>query len=503
MSGARVSDGLERRLRRACAELDGSIRAGNPCRAEAYLASDTELAANSEVALELIYTEFTARQRCGEQLRIEEWYERFPQWRDDLARLIEIHELVRSTDGESHNQATHLPDDRSFWMSNELDLAGERIGQYELLEHIGRGGMGVVYKARQAGLGRIVAIKMILAYQATPQKRTRFRKEAETVARLHHPNIVQIHEVGEQGGCSYLSMEFVDGRSVDQELARSPLPARSAAKLVETLARAMHYAHGLGIVHRDLKPANVLLTRDRVPKITDFGLAKLLTQSSDPFTRADSNELPSGQVDLTATGQILGTPSYMAPEQTTGRSEAVGPATDVYALGAILYETLCGRAPFCGETPLDTLDQVRSHDPLPPRRLQPRVPRELEIICLKCLAKEPHKRYGTAEQLAEDLRRFQAGEPIEARPVAWWERGRKWAGPSSHGGGFDCCRCRRVDRHRVAVGTCGAESSGSGAGGRCRRDEPRSSRCRCECRNGRSRGRTTRTTTGRAAAVRA
>jgi eukaryotic-like serine/threonine-protein kinase len=283
---------------------------------------------------------------------------------------------------------------------------------YEILQELGRGGMGVVYQARQASLNRLVALKVILAgLHAGTEQRARFRIEAEAVARLQHSNIVQIHEVGEHDGQAYLALEFVDGSSLARRLAGSPLPPTAAARLVETLARAMYHAHQRGIVHRDLKPANVLLTADGIPKITDFGLAKRL----------------EGEGVTGSSGAILGTPSYMAPEQARGDSRQVGPAADIYALGAILYELLTGRTPFKAAMALETLQQVLHQEPVPPRRLQPGVPRDLETICLKCLHKEPARRYADAEALAEDLRRFQAGEPIRARPLGLAARGWKWA----------------------------------------------------------------------------
>jgi eukaryotic-like serine/threonine-protein kinase len=283
---------------------------------------------------------------------------------------------------------------------------------YELLGELGRGGMGVVYKARQTALKRLVALKMILAGgHAGAQDRARFRVEAEAIARLQHPHIVQIHEVGEHDGNPFFSLEFIDGGSLVQVLSGNPLPGPRAAGLVEALARAMHFAHQRGIVHRDLKPANVLMTADGQPKITDFGLAKQL-------------DTEDGQ---THSGAVMGTPSYMAPEQAEGRVREVGPLADVYALGAILYEVLTGRAPFKGPTVLDTLEQVRTRDPLPPGRLQPGVSRDLETIALKCLAKEPARRYASAGRLADDLRRFLDGVPIQARPTPLWERGLKWA----------------------------------------------------------------------------
>ncbi|HZT83779.1 MAG TPA: protein kinase [Gemmataceae bacterium] len=297
------------------------------------------------------------------------------------------------------------------------------VAGYDILEELGRGGMGVVYKAKQVGLDRLVALKMILAgAHAGPHELARFRSEAAAVARLQHPNIVQVYEVGEQEGRPYFSLEFVEGTSLAHALDGVPHPPRESARLIETVARAIHAAHQRGIIHRDLKPANVLLAASglaessplagAVPKITDFGLAK---------------QLGSTEIGHTRSGAIMGTPSYMAPEQAEGKGTDIGPASDVYALGAILYELLTGRPPFRGTTVMDTLDQVRHQDPVPPTRLQPKVPRDLETVCLKCLRKEPAKRYATAEALADDLRRFLHGEPVHARPVRGWERALKWA----------------------------------------------------------------------------
>jgi WD40 repeat protein len=282
---------------------------------------------------------------------------------------------------------------------------------YEIQAELGRGGMGVVYLARQVQLHRLVALKMILAgSHAGEHDLARFRTEAEAAARLQHPNIVQIHEIGEADGHPFFSLEFVEGGSLASQLDGTPLVASAAARLVETLARAIHVAHGQGIIHRDLKPANVLLTAAGAPKITDFGLAKKLDASAGP----------------TASGAVMGTPSYMAPEQARGQSKVIGPAADVYALGAILYECLTGRPPFKAATQLDTMLQVLSEEPVAVRQLQPKVPVDLETIALKCLQKEPSQRYGSAAALAEDLRRFQAGEPIAARPVGRLERLVKW-----------------------------------------------------------------------------
>jgi serine/threonine protein kinase len=269
---------------------------------------------------------------------------------------------------------------------------------YDILDVLGSGGMGVVYKARQKGLERTVAVKMILSGSgAGPKELARFRREAEAVARLAHPNIVQIYEVGGHEGRPFLALEYVGGGSLAGTLDGTPLPARRAAELVLALAHAVQHAHERGIVHRDLKPANVLLAEDGTPKVADFGLAKRL-----------------GDEGHTQTGTVVGSPSYMAPEQAAGQRE-VGPPADVYALGAILYECLAGRPPFKGESILETLEQVRAHEPVPPRTLQPKVPRDLEVICLKCLEKEPAHRYATAGDLADDLRRYLEGESISAR----------------------------------------------------------------------------------------
>jgi WD40 repeat protein len=289
--------------------------------------------------------------------------------------------------------------------------AGAAPPGYELLSELGRGGMGVVYKARHIQLDRVVALKMILAGgHASASESARFKDEAKAIARLQHPNIVQVHDVGEQGGLPYFSLEYCPGGSLDKKLAGTPLPSKEAAVLVEALAKAMHAAHEKGVVHRDLKPANVLLSADGTAKVTDFGLAKKLDEEG-----------------RTATGAVMGTPSYMAPEQAGGHGKRVGPAADVYALGAILYECLTGRPPFRAATTLDTILQVVSEEPASVRQLQPGVAADLETICHRCLQKEPARRYASALELAEDLRRFQAGEPIRARPTGWLERGVRWA----------------------------------------------------------------------------
>jgi serine/threonine protein kinase len=305
------------------------------------------------------------------------------------------------------------------------ELPRPQIPGYVILDELGRGGMGVVYKAQQVSLKRLVALKMILVGdRAGSEQLARFRAEAEAVAHLHHPNIVQIYEIGEHEGRPYLSLEFMDGGSLSQRLRSGPLALREASQLVEVLARAVQHAHQRGIVHRDLKPANILLMEDGTPKISDFGLAKRLEEE---------------QTGLTCSGSVIGTPSYMAPEQAEGKTDQIGPLVDVYALGAILYELLTGRPPFKAETVVETLHRVVHDDVTPPSRHQPKIDRDLETICLKALAKDAKQRYQSALLLAQDLERYLAGEPILARRESPYRR-----------------LLRKVRRNRLAVAaTCG------------------------------------------------
>jgi tetratricopeptide (TPR) repeat protein len=277
---------------------------------------------------------------------------------------------------------------------------------FEIIRELGRGGMGVVYLARQVKLNRLVALKMVLAGgHAGPKERLRFLQEAEAVAAVQHPGIVQVFEFGTCSDQPYFALEYCPGGSLAGKLSGTPLPPRPAAELIGQVARAVQAAHDRGIVHRDLKPDNVLFAADGTPKVTDFGLARK--------TESDSG--------LTATGAIMGTPSYMAPEQAAA-AKGVGPPADVWALGAILYECLTGRPPFKAATVIDTILQVTNADPVPPRQLQPNLPRDLDTICLKCLQKDPKRRYASAADVADDLRRYQAGDPIAARPVSSRER---------------------------------------------------------------------------------
>jgi serine/threonine-protein kinase len=286
---------------------------------------------------------------------------------------------------------------------DEEPPVAKEFGNYELLEEIGRGGMGIVYLARHSSLQKVVALKMILRGElATPEDRARFRTEARAAALLAHPNIVPVYDAGEHEGQAYFSMRFIEGQTLAALLARGPLRPRDAARYLVAIARAVHYAHEHGILHRDLKPSNILLDADDQPHITDFGLAKRVSAGASGAGR-------------TATGAIIGTPTYMAPEQVSNRRGTPSPASDVYSLGIILYEMLTGRPPFQAPTPVDTLLLVLDQDPVPPRLLNPGVDADLEMICLKCIQKEPDLRYRSAMALASDLEAYLHGEALTVR----------------------------------------------------------------------------------------
>ena len=326
--------------------------------------------------------------------------------------LTEVrHRLRRVRELEAEVEALFPTPGRGPTPGDPPDGRPPQLPGYDVQSILGRGGMGVVYEARHLRLNRLVALKMLIAgAYAGPPERARFQREAEAVAGLHHPNIVQVYDVGDHEGCPFFTMELLEGGSLAQALAGTPQPARQAAALLITLAEAVQAAHQAGIVHRDLKPANILLTADGTPKVADFGLARHF----------------EGEPALTLTGARIGTPSYMAPEQVSGKAGTIGPATDIYALGALLYEMLTGRPPFRGETAAETERQVIHDEPVSPSRLNTKVPRDLETICLKCLSKEPQRRYASAAALADDLRRFAEGRPIQARPVGWGERSWRW-----------------------------------------------------------------------------
>ncbi len=440
-------------------ELRAQWRGGHRVGIETLGAKFEQIAKHEEPLLDLIYHEVLTREEFGERPTVADFIPRFPQLAERLERLFVVHAAIEDDAwGDELEAAVESGASGVLQLNTEVEFGGGSSTEvdaaapsqkkwprlrrnsppadpppgYELLEEIGRGGMAVVFRARQQVLNRTVAIKMLLAGSvASDEVLARIQQEAQAVARLQHSGIVQIYEVGTHRGLPYLSLEFVPGGSLHDWLSGRPLPPQEAARIVEQLARSTHFAHERGIVHRDLKPSNVLLSEsppssqsgktvavaphdrgDSNPslrigvKISDFGLAKMLGSNSD----------------LTATGQVIGTPSYMAPEQASAATDDASPAQDIYSLGAILYELLTGRPPFRGATLFDTLEQVRSNEPVPPRHLQPRVPRDIETICLKCLEKQPQRRYASAQQLADDLLRFQQGDSIAARPASAVER---------------------------------------------------------------------------------
>jgi len=357
---------------------------------------------------ETVLVEYLRRVDKGEQIDQAQFIAEHAEFADELREYFE-------TAGQIERMAAPIEetldsDSPSTTSPPPLDVI-RYFGDYELLEEVARGGMGVVYKARQVKLNRIVAVKMILSgHLASEDDVKRFYTEAEAAANLEHPNIVPIYEVGEHNGQHYFSMGYIEGESLSQKLADGPLPPQEAANLVEQVAHAIDYAHQRGVLHRDLKPANVLIDSDSQPHVTDFGLAKRVESDSD----------------LTRTGQVLGTPSFMPPEQAAGRLDVVGPIADVYSLGAILYTLLAGRPPFQSANVLDTLKQVVEREPVSPRQLNPAASRDLETICLKCLEKSVARRYPTAGELAAELRRFLNDEPIHARPISRTARFWKW-----------------------------------------------------------------------------
>ncbi len=396
-------------------DLERQWQQGRQVKIEDYLQAYPEWGGRDAVPVDLIQAEYQARAQAGMAWAWDEVFERFPCQAEQLRRLTAPAQEQTSRGEPAYTSAAlrmggphHA--ERDDYGATAASSALPAVPGYQVLEVLGRGGMGVVYKARQQSLNRIVGLKMIRAgHEADPAQLARFHTEARAVAQLQHPNIVQIHEVGQHQGQAYFSLEFIEGGSLARKL-KTMLPApRQAAHLAETLARAIHFAHQRRIVHRDLKPGNILMTPDGVPKITDFGLAKNLEPQ------------PGRGEPLTRSGDILGTPSYMAPEQAAGNVRAIGPGTDIHALGAILYEMLTGRAPFAGKNAMETLQNVLGTDPVPPK-----VPRDLQTICMTCLHKDPGRRYGTALDLADDLQAFLAGEPIRARPATTGERLLKW-----------------------------------------------------------------------------
>ncbi len=331
----------------------------------------------------------------GDLMDLRSMYQDHPDLENELRRLFGTM-LVTDTAGASMDEGVTAPESQGRWRSLKLPV---EIGDYRLEQEIGRGGMGVVFRARQISLNRVVAVKMILRGRLASQTDTnRFLSEAKATAKLEHPNIVPVYEAGDIEGRAFFSMQLIEGPTLSDYVAAEPLKQRDAAKLVARIARAISYAHQQGVLHRDLKPSNILMTSNDVPLVTDFGLAKQI----------------DSQVDVTHTGMLLGTPAYMSPEQASGRTHLVGPGSDIYSLGCVLYYTLTGRNPFIADTPMDLVMQVIEQDPVSPRALRPRLDRDLEMIVIRCLQKPIDLRYETADALAEDLEAYLADEKVSA-----------------------------------------------------------------------------------------
>jgi serine/threonine protein kinase len=428
----------KKRIDSICAQFEAAWRTGRPDPAD-YCGggSDAEQAA---LLSELLFIDIECRRRQGDIPVVGDYLDRFAG-HEELIREVFLEIAADPPTRADLHQAQRTA--QSAGAGGAAPRRPPNVPGYEVLEELGRGGMGVVYRARHLALNRMVALKFILADRnASPRHCARFRREAEVVARLRHPNIVQIYDIGEVDGRPVLALEYAEGGSLRERLAGVPLEPRAAVLLLEPLARAVQHAHRQGVIHRDLKPANILLAvggdsvaegnrplpdrlpRDEylgeamvaapmtacIPKLTDFGLARLF-----------DSDLPGSE-----SGVAAGTPSYMAPEQAGGG--AVGPATDIWGLGANLYELLTGHPPFRAATAVETLRLVLTAAPIPPRQLNPKIPRDLETICLKCLQKDPAQRYASARELVQDLRSYLSGEPIHRpgqRP--WWERTWQWA----------------------------------------------------------------------------
>lgn len=394
----------ERLLRHACSMVEQLVQEGHSEAANIVLQENPDLARDSESAIEIIYAEFLALEESGRLPEPNLWLDRYPAHRQRLERLLKLHDLLSTEHPASAESVSnhHTSDERSA----EKDVSEQPFAKYILLDELGRGGMGIVYRARQEGLGRIVALKVLRSIDHHPKVRQRFQNEAQSVASLQHPNIVQVIEISLEPGKEFLSMEFLSGGSLDSKLSTNSWSNHEIAALIRTLARAIHYAHERGIIHRDLKPANILFTSEGTPKIVDFGLAKRVQD----------------EMRNTVTGSVLGTPCYMSPEQALGSDAKIGVATDIYSLGVILYQMLTKRLPFEGATAMETLRWIADRDCVPRSQYAPLIPRDLETICLKCLEKEPAARFESAQALAEDLDRFLDHLPINARRMSWMER---------------------------------------------------------------------------------
>ncbi len=392
------------RIDAICLEFEKELRQGDSPAIEAWIQS-WHSQEREALLRELLAIEMEYRQNAGEALAELDYQRRFSDSGAIVQLVLQEARAGTHRDSRQVSQETVAPHD-----SGASVPAIGIFGDYELLGEIARGGMGVVFKARQVSLNRIVAVKMILAGQlASKEAVERFQREARSAAQLDHPAIVAVFDVGTVDGQHYFSMGYVEGPSLADQLAGGPWVPADAARLMLQVAEAVHYAHEMGVIHRDLKPANILLDRDRRPRITDFGLARQTT--------AD---------ELTITGQLVGTPSYMPPEQASGESGLSRPTIDVYALGATLYALLTARPPFQAASVLDTLRLVQEQDAVPPRQLDATIPRDLETITLKCLEKNAVRRYSTARALADELDRFLSGKPILSRPIGrenGWDAG--------------------------------------------------------------------------------
>ncbi len=408
----------------ACDRFETAWRDGKEPQLESYLAGSSDHS-RRRLVRELLTMDLEFRLGRGERPQPDAYRVAVPDHSDVIEEVFAVldygvpiisssRDAGRIRESADSSVATALTVGNNLTkviLSPAVSTAMHTAG-YEVLGEIGRGGMGVVYLARKLTLNRLCAVKMILAGPHTgTATAARFRAEAEMIAKLQHPDVVQIYHVGEVEGLPFLELEYLPGGSLDKVLGGTPMSPADAARLVRTIALAIAQAHREGIIHRDLKPANILLDAAGNPKVADFGLAKLLDSDGG----------------LTKSRTVVGSPSYMAPEQAEGSSSQIGAATDVYALGAVLYELLTGRPPFHAPTAMETLAQVKSNDPVPPSHVQPGLPRDLETICLQCLQKAPARRYATAEALGEDLRRYLAGETIQARSTSIWERGLRWS----------------------------------------------------------------------------
>jgi tRNA A-37 threonylcarbamoyl transferase component Bud32 len=406
-----IGDDPEQQLRRACNELRERLRAGESCRSEDFLESRPSLSSNPIYAFELILTELSTRHELGQTLDPASWCSRFPRWRDQIDDWFRRQGLV--ADSVLHDPLTvKVEQPTADRTASAVPLVRARLGRYEVIDTLGRGAMGVVYKARDTLLGRIVALKTIRGGRlAQPEEIERFFQEARAAAKLHHPHVIPLYDFDVDQEQQYFTMAFAAGGSLVRRRELFGADPQATSALMEKIARAVHYLHSKGILHRDLKPGNIMLDERGEPLVSDFGLAKLLDVDAE----------------LTQVGTIVGTPAYMAPELATAQPGHATVRSDVWSLGVMLYELLTGQRPFAGQGGKEVAHSILLTDPVRPRTLCPRLDRALETVVLKCLEKKPEKRYGSAEELADDLGRWQRGEPIHARPAGWVERAWRWA----------------------------------------------------------------------------